>query len=249
MREAELCPSGRLHASLRLTQRGWKTLPFPAPDGSGALALTLDLWTYRVVLEHSGGRIRKLLLTPNRAVGQVTRDVLEAVRHLVDDVAFDPTPRETPWTTPLYEDDDRATYDAVSVDTYFARATQANPVLDALRGPYRGRSTSVSAWWGTFDLPTSLLSGRQVEPPASSSSLANQPTRSRSRSAGGRGAPATRDLHSSPTRIRRPKASMVQWTCRRRRTGTPISVSTSSIATTPGLNRTRHPSRSNSVGP
>ena len=31
------------HAALRLTARGWETLPLPAPDGSGALVVALDL--------------------------------------------------------------------------------------------------------------------------------------------------------------------------------------------------------------
>jgi hypothetical protein len=47
---------------------------------------------------------------------------------------------------------------------YFAAATQAALVLAALRAPYRGRSTPVNAWWGTFDLAVSLYSGQSVEP-------------------------------------------------------------------------------------
>ena len=31
------------HAALRLTARGWETAPLPAPDGSGALVVALDL--------------------------------------------------------------------------------------------------------------------------------------------------------------------------------------------------------------
>ena len=31
------------HAALRLTARGWETLPLPAPDGSGAFVAALDL--------------------------------------------------------------------------------------------------------------------------------------------------------------------------------------------------------------
>jgi hypothetical protein len=31
------------HAALRLTARGWETAPLPAPDGSGAVAVVLDL--------------------------------------------------------------------------------------------------------------------------------------------------------------------------------------------------------------
>jgi hypothetical protein len=42
------------HGALRLTTRGWETLPLPAPDGSGALGVTLDLRAHEVVLEHTG---------------------------------------------------------------------------------------------------------------------------------------------------------------------------------------------------
>src|SRR5436190_1224949 len=34
------------------------------------------------------------------------------------------------------------------------------------RAPYRGRSTPVNAWWGTFDLAVSLFSGQRVDPPS-----------------------------------------------------------------------------------
>src|ERR1700729_3420584 len=59
------------HAALRLTQRGWETLPLPAPDGSGVFAVVLDLRTHHAVIEHSDGRTRGVPLTPNRPVGQV----------------------------------------------------------------------------------------------------------------------------------------------------------------------------------
>ena len=39
-------------------------------------------------------------------------------------------------------------------------------MLAAFRAPYRGRSTPVNAWWGSFDLAVSLFSGPPAEPPA-----------------------------------------------------------------------------------
>jgi hypothetical protein len=39
-------------------------------------------------------------------------------------------------------------------------------VLAAFRAPYRGRSTAVNAWWGSFDLAVNLFSGEPAEPPA-----------------------------------------------------------------------------------
>ncbi len=154
------------HAALRLSARGWETLPLPAPDRSGAFVVALDLHSHQAVVEHSDGRARRVPLTPNRPVGEVTREVLAAVGELVGPVRIDLRPQETPWTTPLDEDDDHHTYEPAHVAAYFSAATQAALVLAALRAPYRGRSTPVNAWWGTFDLAVSLFSGRPADPPS-----------------------------------------------------------------------------------
>src|SRR6266404_8586878 len=64
------------HAALRLSARGWETLPLPAPDGSGALVVALDLRTHETVIEHSDARVQRVGLAPDRHVGAVTREVL-----------------------------------------------------------------------------------------------------------------------------------------------------------------------------
>jgi Family of unknown function (DUF5996) len=153
------------HAALRVTARGWETLALPAPDGSGAVLAGLDLHAHEAFIEHSNGRGERIALTPNRPVGEVTRDVLTSVRTLAGFVEINTTPQEVPWTVPLDEDDEHATYDPDAVGRYFAAATRAALVLAAFRAPYRGRSTPVNAWWGTFDLATALMSGRPTDPP------------------------------------------------------------------------------------
>ena len=105
-------------------------------------------------------------LTPDRPVGAVTRELLDAVRGLGGAVEIDPTPQEVPWSVPLDEDDEHATYDTGQVASYFAAATQAALVLAAFRAPYRGRSTPVNAWWGSFDLAVNLFSGLPADPPS-----------------------------------------------------------------------------------
>lgn len=152
------------HAALRLTARGWETMPLPAPDGSGAIVVVVDLHTHQTAVEHSDGRRQGVPLTPNRSVGEVTRDVLGGLRELVGPVSFDPRPQETAWSAPLDEDEEHATYDPDQAGAYFAAATRAAAVLAALRAPYRGRSTPVNAWWGSFDLAVSLFSGRPADP-------------------------------------------------------------------------------------
>jgi Family of unknown function (DUF5996) len=153
------------HAALRLTARGWETLPLPAPDGSGAFGVALDLHRHEAVVEHVDGRTRTAPL-PDRSVRDVTHDVLAAVRELAGPVELSLKPQETPWSTPLDEDTEHATYNPTQVEEYFVSASRAAQVLAALRAPYRGRSTPVNAWWGTFDLAVALFSGRATDPPS-----------------------------------------------------------------------------------
>jgi hypothetical protein len=155
------------HAALRLTARGWETAPLPAPDGSGALVVALDLGRHEAVAEHSDGRSGRVALTPDRPVGEVTRALLAVVGDLAGAVEINPTPQEVAWTVPLDEDDEHRTYETGAVAAYFAAATQAALVLAAFRAPYRGRSTPVNAWWGSFDLAVSLFSGLPADPPSS----------------------------------------------------------------------------------
>lgn len=153
------------HAALRLTARGWETAPLPAPDGSGAVVVALDLHRHEAVVEHSQADPVTVPLTPDRAVAEVTADVLAGVRDLAGEVALDLRPAEVPWTTPLDQDREHARYDAAAVSRYFAAATRAALVLAAFRAPFRGRSTPVNAWWGSFDLAANLFSGRPADPP------------------------------------------------------------------------------------
>src|ERR1035438_6123016 len=92
------------HAALRLSARGLETAPLPAPDGSGSLVVVLDLRAHEAVIEHSGGQVERVALTPNRPVGTVTGEVLAAVRRLGGSVQIDPTPQEVPWQVPLDQD-------------------------------------------------------------------------------------------------------------------------------------------------
>jgi hypothetical protein len=154
------------HTALRLTARGWETAPLPAPNRSGALVVALDLHAHEAVVEHSDGRSQSVALAPDRSVGAVTRELLAAVARLGGEVEINPRPQETAWTTRLDEDEEHATYDAGQVDIYFGAATQAALVLAALRAPYRGRSTPVNAWWGSFDLAVNLFSGLPADPPS-----------------------------------------------------------------------------------
>jgi hypothetical protein len=56
-----------------LTARGWETRLLPTPNGSGGIVAALDLHNHETVVEHTDGRVRRIALTPDRPVGDVTR--------------------------------------------------------------------------------------------------------------------------------------------------------------------------------
>ncbi len=153
------------HAALRLTARGWESLALPA-GGGGAVVVGLDLHAHEAFAEHSDGRAERVPLTPDRPVAEVTSGLLGALRSFGVAIEIDPTPQEVAWTVPLDEDTEHATYDAAQVADYFAAATRAALVLAEFRAPYRGRSTPVNAWWGSFDLAVNLFSGLPADPPS-----------------------------------------------------------------------------------
>jgi hypothetical protein len=153
------------HAALRLTARGWETLPLPCPDGSGAVAVTLDLARHEALLEHSAGARAAVALT-GRPVAEITRGVLAQTRRMAGEFTIDLTPQEVTWSAPLDEDEEHAGYEPEQATRYFAAATQAALVLARYRAPFRGRATPVNAWWGSFDLAVNLFSGRSAAPPS-----------------------------------------------------------------------------------
>jgi hypothetical protein len=128
--------------------------------------VALDLRSHEAVVEHSDGRSHRIALAPDRSVGAVARELLEAVNALAGPVVINPTPQEVSWSVPLDADEQHASYSPVQVAAYFAAATRAALVLGEFRAPYRGRSTPVNAWWGSFDLAVSLFSGQPAQPPS-----------------------------------------------------------------------------------
>jgi len=119
------------------------------PDGSGALVTALDLHTHQAVAEHSDGRVKLVALTPDQPAADVTPELLEAVRELGGLVEMARRPRRCRgtcrWT--------RTTSTRAMTPNGWP-PTSPPPLrrrlLAAFRAPYRGRSTPVNAWWGSF---------------------------------------------------------------------------------------------------
>ena len=64
-------------------------------------------------------------LRPDRAVGEVTRELLRGIRELAGEVEINTTPQEVAWTAPLDEDDEHASYDVEQVAALLRRGHAA----------------------------------------------------------------------------------------------------------------------------
>ena len=154
------------HAALRLTARGWETAPLPGARRLGRARSSRSICTpTRRSPSTATGARGASRSRPIAPVGEVTRELLAAVRRLAGAVELNLTPQETPWTTPL----DRTRSTPPSTRRGSTPTSRPRPAprwcSAALRAPYRGRSTPVNAWWGSFDLAVSLFSGKSAEPP------------------------------------------------------------------------------------
>ena len=113
------------HAALRLTARGWETLPLPAPDRSGALVAGARSARARGVprAQRRPRAARRARRRTARLARSRARSSARPVRS-AGPLEIDPTPQEVSWTVPLDEDDEHATYDREAV----ARTSPPPPV-------------------------------------------------------------------------------------------------------------------------
>ena len=154
------------HAALRLTARGWETLPLPAPDGSGAIVVALDMRLHEATVEHSTGASSAWRSFRTDRWRTLRSGCCPPFAGLVVQLRSTPRPRRRPGRR-------RSTRTRSTRRTSRPRSRRISRRRRRLRScsahfgrPIRGRSTPVNAWWGSFDLAVSLFSGRPAEPPA-----------------------------------------------------------------------------------
>jgi hypothetical protein len=150
---------------LYLTTRGLTTSPIPW--GNGTFAIDFDFIDHHLRIDTSDGRRRALPLAP-RPVAAFYQEVLQALGALGIDVSIWPVPTEIPDPIPFPEDTRHAAYDAAAAHRFWRVLSQVDSVFKAWRAPFRGRSSPVQFFWGTFDLAVARYSGRPAPPPPGS---------------------------------------------------------------------------------
>jgi hypothetical protein len=147
---------------LYLSARGLTTTPM----GQGGLIfqIDVDLIDHRVVINTAGGESRRVPLVA-RPVADFYADFMSNLSALGIDARIRPIPDEVSNPIAFAEDTVHATYEPEWANRFWRVLSQIDLLLKDHRSRFRGRTSPVHFFWGTFDLANTRFSGRAAEPP------------------------------------------------------------------------------------
>jgi uncharacterized protein DUF5996 len=148
---------------LYLTARGLTTTPM-AYKGL-IFQIDVDLIDHHVLIETERGETRQVALTA-RPVADFYAEFMSSLSALGIQAEFRPTPSEVDDPIPFAGDTLHSAYEPEWANRFWRVLAQADLVLKEHRSHFRGRSSPVHFFWGTFDLAYTRYSGRPNVPPA-----------------------------------------------------------------------------------
>jgi hypothetical protein len=147
---------------LYLTARGLTTTPI-AFEGV-TFEIHVDLIDHHVAIQTVSGETRRVALTA-RPVADFYADFISNLGALGIKPRFRPAPDEVDDPIPFAEDDVHAAYEPKWANRFWRVLSQVDLLLKQHRSRYRGRTTPVHFFWGSFDLANTRYSGRPADSP------------------------------------------------------------------------------------
>ena len=145
---------------LYVTSRGLTTSPMPV--GARALDAEFDLLGHELVLRTSTGEAKQRPLGGD--VADFYEDVVKMLRDLGIAVSMWPVPTEVSNPIPFPDDRTHNTYNPDHAARFFTVISRVDLVMKEHRARFRGRTSPVQFFWGTFDLALIRYSGRPADP-------------------------------------------------------------------------------------
>ena len=145
---------------LYLTAHGLTTSPLPM--GLRTFDAELDLIDHALVLRSSEGAVERRPL--GGSVADFYGDVMAALARMRMDVTISTLPSEVPNPIPFPDDRTHDTYDRAQATRFFQVLSSATVVIKEHRARFRGRSSPVHFFWGSFDLALTRYSGNPATP-------------------------------------------------------------------------------------
>ena len=146
---------------LYLTARGLTTSP--VPSGSQTFDAELDFFDHLLALRTSDGRMARVPL--QGAVADFYGAVMGALTDLGIPVTISKVPSEVPDPIAFPQDQVHRTYEPEQAHRFWRLLARIDVVMKQHRAQFRGKTSPVQFFWGTFDLANLRFSGRAASPP------------------------------------------------------------------------------------
>jgi hypothetical protein len=146
---------------LYVTARGLNTSTMPV--GLRSIDAELDFVDHVLVIRSSDGGVERRPL--GGPVADFYHDVMRALQRLDVDVAISVLPSEVSNPIPFPDDRTHETYDAGHASRFYRVLSMVDLVTKEHHAAFRGRTTPVHFFWGSFDLALTRFSGKRLEPP------------------------------------------------------------------------------------
>ena len=150
------------HAALQPNARGLGILP-TAASGGRTFTLTLDLCRHAIVLWISDGGREELPLNAGSVAALHRRLIAMLELHDLPS-SFNGVPNEIADAVPFASDESPRDYDRDSAERFRGAIAAMLPVFARFRAGFTGKASPVHFWWGSFDLASSVFSGRPAPP-------------------------------------------------------------------------------------
>ena len=131
----------------------------------GLFAIEFDFLANELVFRASSGLTRKMALY-QRSVADFYEEYLRTIALFGVAPIRKPVPTEVPDPIPFAEDTTHDSYDRDAVNRWFRVMASTEVVLQRYRSPFRGKSSPVLFYWGSFDLNVARFCGRDADPPS-----------------------------------------------------------------------------------
>ena len=150
------------HVPLYVTPRGLSTSTIPYAGFT--FDVEFDFVAHQLIIRLSNGGSRSMLLY-RRPVADFYKEYIACLRSFGIEIEITRTPEEFDDPTPFDEDEHHSSYDRDYVDRFHRILVGVDTVLKLFRSHFRGKSSPVHFFWGSFDLAVTRFSGDECPPP------------------------------------------------------------------------------------
>jgi hypothetical protein len=145
------------HVPLYLTARGLTTSPIACENQ--IFQMDFDFIDHQLLIQTSDGRSRAIVLRP-QSVSEFYQAVMDNLKTLAIPITINTKPNEVPEAIPFEQDQTHSAYDPEYANRCWRVLLQTDRVFKEFRSWFRGKSSPVHFFWGSFDLAVTRFSGR-----------------------------------------------------------------------------------------